>query len=118
MAEIGWIDRARIAMKMLHLGLPVDDSDVPNDNLKISGAIADKYGTAFYENHGPQLFEVDGVTPRDPTNVEKAQFFVRTLHEFCRNEQRAKERPTANAAGEAHMTTVDADIDTDLGPLP
>jgi hypothetical protein len=117
MAEIGWIDRARIAMKMLHMGQPVDDSDVPNDNLKISAAIANKYGTAFYENHGPQLFEGDGVTPRDPTNVEKAQFFVRRLNEFCRNEQRARERPTADAAAEAHMTTVETDIEADLGPL-
>lgn len=107
--------RARVIMDLVKDGVVLNER--PYGNVDLAAApVAIKYAQAFYDAYGPQLFEVDGVTPRDPTNAELARNYLKVLRKFHRDILRASRVGSAgDTARSVEAVIVETEADADLG---
>ena len=115
MANLNAIGRLQVLLRMLHPQV-IDDATTLA-NAKLDGPTSLKYALPFYTVYnGPQLYEEDGVTPRDPTNAELAAFVLSIYRRRTREiRQEYLAIPVGIAAKEAEQATIQADFTTDLG---
>ena len=115
MATITAVDRARILMDLIKDATVTDATPYASVD-KMLGATALEIVNNFWSEYKQQLYEVDGVTPRDPTNEELATFYINKLRQFHKGIRAAdRTKSVAEAARVAERAAVDAENSTDLG---
>jgi len=114
---ISKVVRARVIMDLVKDGVVGNETPYGDGSVDLAAApVAIKYAQAFYDAYGPQLFEVDGVTPRDPTNAELARNYLKVLRKFHRDILRASRVGSAgDTARSVEAVIVETEADADLG---
>lgn len=115
MATIPSLSIARLIMQLVKTDQVAQLQDYSNVELA-DVDVAIKFADAFWNFNGPQLYEQDGETPRDPTNEEKAIHYRREIRQFHRDRLFATRVPPAGRNAEnAERELVEAEVNAALG---